>query len=223
MGYDASCTLRIDGTAHKGTAWLEHKDLVFRGPSRLVIPLPSIAQATADGSVLRVEFSGRVAELEIGDAAAAKWAKRITNPPSRLDKLGVKPGMRVGLLGLKDPAFEAELASRDARVVRSAASRTRVDLLFYRAAHREALEQLAVLKDRIEPDGALWVVRPKGRAEITGSETMAAGKRAGLVDVKVVSFSETDTAEKFVIPVAKRSRTAAAPCGSTPRVPARRK
>ncbi len=33
---------------------------------------------------------------------------------------------------------------------------------------------------------------------------MAAGKRAGLVDVKVVSFSDTLTAEKFVIPVAKR-------------------
>jgi len=33
---------------------------------------------------------------------------------------------------------------------------------------------------------------------------MAAGKHAGLVDVKVVSFSDTHTAEKFVIPVAKR-------------------
>ena len=33
---------------------------------------------------------------------------------------------------------------------------------------------------------------------------MAAGKAAGLVDVKVVKFSETHTAEKFVIPVARR-------------------
>ncbi len=36
---------------------------------------------------------------------------------------------------------------------------------------------------------------------------MAAGKRAGLVDVKVVSFSETVTAEKFVIPMARRAAT----------------
>jgi Protein of unknown function (DUF3052) len=224
VGYDASCTLRIDGTAHKGTAWLEHKDLVFRGPSRLVIPLASISHAIADGNVLRVKFNGRVADLEIGDAAATKWAKRITNPPSRLDKLGVKPGTRVALVGLKDPAFEVELADREARVVRSAGSRARVDLLFYRAEHRDALEQLATLKRRIEPDGALWVVRPKGRAEITESETMAAGKRAGLVDVKVVSFSDADTAEKFVIPVAKRPLPAATPPrGSTPRASARRK
>ena len=60
------------------------------------------------------------------------------------------------------------------------------------------------LSKQIEPDGAVWVVRPKGSPDITEAETMAAGKRAGLVDVKVVSFSETHTAEKFVIPVAKR-------------------
>jgi hypothetical protein len=34
---------------------------------------------------------------------------------------------------------------------------------------------------------------------------MRAGQTAGLVDVKVVSFSDTLTAEKFVIPVAKRA------------------
>lgn len=33
---------------------------------------------------------------------------------------------------------------------------------------------------------------------------MAAGKEAGLVDVKVARFSETLTAEKFVIPVQRR-------------------
>ena len=58
----------------------------------------------------------------------------------------------------------------------------------------------------MKPDGTLWIVRPKGRTEITERETMAAGKKAGLVDVKVVSFSETRTAEKFVIPVARRAR-----------------
>ena len=35
---------------------------------------------------------------------------------------------------------------------------------------------------------------------------MAAGKAAGLVDVKVVGFSPTHTAEKFVIPVANALR-----------------
>lgn len=44
---------------------------------------------------------------------------------------------------------------------------------------------------------------------------MTAGKQAGLVDVKVVSFSETHTAEKFVIPVAKRRvRSSRTPSGA---------
>jgi hypothetical protein len=34
---------------------------------------------------------------------------------------------------------------------------------------------------------------------------MRAGKLAGLVDVKVARFSDTHTAEKFVIPVARRN------------------
>jgi hypothetical protein len=34
---------------------------------------------------------------------------------------------------------------------------------------------------------------------------MKAGKDAGLVDVKVVRFSDTHTAEKFVIPVTARA------------------
>ena len=39
MGYDATCTLTIDGRTFRGTAVLEHKDLLFRGDLRLVIPL----------------------------------------------------------------------------------------------------------------------------------------------------------------------------------------
>jgi hypothetical protein len=35
---------------------------------------------------------------------------------------------------------------------------------------------------------------------------MEAGKAAGLVDVKVISFSDTHTGEKFVIPLALRAR-----------------
>ena len=51
--------------------------------------------------------------------------------------------------------------------------------------------------------------RGRGGAGVSERESMAGGARAGLVDVKVVSFSDADTAEKFVIPVAKRPRTPA--------------
>ena len=66
------------------------------------------------------------------------------------------------------------------------------------------LARLEKLKASLKPNGALWIIRPKGRPEISERATMAAGKAAGLVDVKVVRFTETHTAEKFVIPVRSR-------------------
>ena len=207
MGYDASCTLRFEGTSSRGTAWLEHKDLVFRGTRRLSIPLASITNATAAGGVLTVRFDGQHAEFVVGDCAG-KWAARITSPPSRLDKLGIKAAMTVVVLGSVEPSFVPEVEARGARVSKRAPA-AGADLLFYAAADRTALDRLAELKTLIAPAGAIWVVRPKGQKAITESDTMSAGKRAGLVDVKVVSFSDTHTAEKFVIPVAKRPKTKA--------------
>lgn len=204
MGYDAACTLTIDGKSSRGTAWLETKDLVFRGPARLAIPLSTITSATAKDGTLRVKFGTRTANFAIGPAAA-KWAARITNPPSRLDKLGIKPGMTIALLGISDESLPNELEERGAAVLKGAPrSRRAVDVIFFEANDRAALMQLPVLRKLIRPAGALWVIRPKGRREITEAETMAAGKRAGLVDVKVVSFSDVYTAEKFVIPLAQR-------------------
>ena len=48
MGQQVACTLRFQKKTLEGTAWLEHKDLLFRGPEqRLSIPLKEITSATA--------------------------------------------------------------------------------------------------------------------------------------------------------------------------------
>src|SRR4029453_13496694 len=104
------CTLKYEGKTSKGTAWLEHKDLVFRGPVRVSIPLSSITSATARDGTLHVRFGDERAELTIGDQAE-KWARRITNPPSRLDKLGLKDGMAIAAVNIGDAAFLEEVRS----------------------------------------------------------------------------------------------------------------
>src|SRR5688572_26050311 len=202
MGQQAACTLRFNRKTFEGTASLEHKELLFRGAERLSVPLSEITSAIAHGGRLRVTFGGRTAYFEIG-AAAAKWADRISNPPSRLDKLGIKPAMTVMPLMLEDKAFVQELRKREARIVRTPGRG--VDAIFLAASDRADLERLADVSRGLKPAGALWVIRPKGSTAITEAETMAAGRRAGLVDVKVVSFSDSHTAEKFVIPVARRA------------------
>ena len=79
-----------------------------------------------------------------------------------------------------------------------------VDAIFVAANERDDLERLVTVQKFLKRDGAIWVIRPKGSARITEKDVMSAGKAAGLVDVKVARFSETHTAEKFVIPVARR-------------------
>ena len=51
---------------------------------------------------------------------------------------------------------------------------------------------------------ALWIVYPKGQKRITENDVLSAGRKVGLKDVKVVGFSATHTALKFVIPLSKR-------------------
>ncbi len=167
------------------------------------MPLSEISDARAQADTLVVHFGGRLAELEIGAARAARWAKRITNPPSRLDKLGIKPGMRVLFVNLKDDELRAEIAGAGAAVL-SRATRG-ADAVFLGARTPKDLERLRSVSTWLQPAGAVWVIRRKGDSAVSERASMAAGKKAGLVDVKVVSFSDTLTAEKYVIPVAKRA------------------
>jgi hypothetical protein len=129
----------------------------------------------------------------------ARYAKK-----PRIQKLGVTAAARVSVLGVDDETFLKELASARAAVFVGRAAKNS-DLIFYGVTKESQLPRLARLKLSITSNGAIWVIRPKGRPEISEASVMAGGKLAGLVDVKVVSFSPTHTAEKFVIPVAERS------------------
>ena len=160
---------------------------------------------TVAGETLTLAWPGGNLALELGPAAA-KWAQKIKAPPSRLDKLNVKPGARVALVGRFDfdPTFSTELGGKDVTLT-SPSSKALVDLLFFAAVAPPDLERIATLARRLNPAGALSIIRPKGKdTPVTESATRAAGLAAGLVDVKVAAFSATHTAEKFVIPVAKR-------------------
>jgi hypothetical protein len=123
---------------------------------------------------------------------------------SRIEKLGVKAGHDVLVLGVEaDCTFMDELRDRGA-VVRTGGNR-QTDVIFALFRHRNDLRRLRSLVPRLKADGMLWTLRPKGSNDLTEAEMRDAGLGAGLVDVKVVSFSEVLTAEKFVVPLANRS------------------
>ena len=121
-----------------------------------------------------------------------------------LDKLGVKPDLKVSMLGIDDPSFLRQLQDRSVDV--STRVRKGSDLIFFYVDDRADLPRLTELRRSLQRAGAIWVLWPKGRREFREDDIRAYGPEAGLVDVKVVAFSPALSALKMVIPVAQRPR-----------------
>ena len=123
-----------------------------------------------------------------------------------LDKLGVKPGSKVAIVDLDDAGFLTLLRGRTSDVVKGR-PREPVDLVFMGAGELQDLKRIKDVKGWIEPNGAIWVVRPKGgRSEIRDTDVIAAGLAAGLVDNKIASFSDTHGAMRLVFRLRDRPR-----------------
>src|SRR5262245_27458648 len=99
MGQEATCRARVDGHATEGKARLEEMVLVFRGDVRFKVALKDLRRVVARAGRLQLEWPDGKAVLDLGDQAQ-RWAEKIRNPPSLLDKLGLKPGGRVSVIGL---------------------------------------------------------------------------------------------------------------------------
>jgi hypothetical protein len=194
MGQELDCTLRYRKQTLAGKAYLETAYVLFRGEQRLKIPFESLTGVQAAAGVLKLEFAEGPALFELG-AAAEKWAYKILHPPTRLEKLGVKPGLAIAVEGELDAEFLREIGQVGG--VEVAAARAQADLLFFAAQKTADLARISKLKARLKPRGALWVVYPKGVAAIRELEVIEAGRTAGLKDNKVASFSSTHTALRF--------------------------
>jgi hypothetical protein len=78
------------------------------------------------------------------------------------------------------------------------------ECIFFTADSKEDLGTLAKISQSMKGATALWIVYPKGQKHITENDVLTAGRKCSLKDVKVVGFSLTHTALKFVIPLVKR-------------------
>ena len=196
MGREVVCTVRNGAKSSSGKALLETGEILFRGEPRLKIVLSSLQSVVARDGELHLRWPDGTAVFELGEHAD-KWAHKILHPKSIAEKLGIKPGLVISVSGVKDEAFCSELRAAagsfsDAKPLKNA------DLIFLGAEKAWELGRAGKVTPFLAPAGALWIVYPKGRQEIKERQVMEAGKQAGLVDVKVVSFSATHTALKFV-------------------------
>ena len=195
MGYDAPCESRSTGRPQgEGSARAEGT-----GRAGPVAPVDSARErdrghgggrlAAASASTAR-----RRRRLALGPGQAEKWAQRITNPPSRLAKLGVKPGMRMlaprrgrGGVRRRAAAAGATVRAGSARGTDACAS---TSSSWPSSGARRSTSSGAWSRDRVLT-GAIWTLRPKGHARSPRRTRWRRESAAGLVDVKVVSFSDT--------------------------------
>ena len=206
MGQQLEVRARLDGSVHKGEALLETDYVLFRDkgakPARVKVAFSAVKSLAAEDGWLLIKHPAGTLELELG-ARAEKWLEKIRSPKGRIEKLGITPGARVALTGAEDAEFRKELAARGAECSEGTPPKNSA-LIFFGAESRADLVRAKALAGRLAPAGALWIVYPKGQKHITENNVIAAGRAAGLKDVKVVGFSSTHTALKFVIPVANR-------------------
>lgn len=206
MGLEANCPVRIGDDAFSGRVHLNTDRVEIRGQTRIDISFATIRSVdVSTRGALTIRHAGGRAVLEFGERAAAeKWAAKIRSPKSLIDKLGVKPGSRVAVLGVDDADFLVQLQGRLAGVVAGPSAKD-LDFIFYAADTDGQLAKLKTLRARLQPAGAIWVVSRKGKeATIKDVDVMKAARAAALVDNKVCSFSATHTALKLVIPLAAR-------------------
>ncbi len=197
MGREVRCLVRSCGDEAEAKALLETDEVIVRSPFRLKVPRSDITGTAVDGDRLTIDHAGGPPlVLELGAKEAARWAHDIANPKTLADKLGVKPGQRVRLVGDADPELVGAGVAADGG---------EPDVVFLQVDEESDLARIAELRAQIVPDGAIWVIRPKGRADLTEAMVLGAGRDAGMYDVKTARVSATHTGLKFVIPVADRA------------------
>ena len=135
---------------------------------------------------------------ETEEQRAARYAARDV-----LDKLGVKPGDAVLSAGTRDTGLVRRTRAKAGRPAARAGELADVVLYWPKDAD-EITADLRALRKRITESGGIWVISAKRGQErpgrrYLGNDIIALGLAAGLVDNKICSVSDTDTAMRFVV------------------------
>ncbi len=175
MGNEVTCKAQLGEQESEGKALLETSVILFRGTFRLKIPFSSIKAAKAVDGELRLQIPEGLAVFQLGDAAE-KWRDKILHPKSRIEKLGVKAGTKVSLLGDFDAEFVAELSALTKSVSKGKVAADS-ECVFFAVQSKEELGAVSKISKSLQGAAALWIVYPKGQKHITENDVLAAGRK----------------------------------------------
>lgn len=126
-----------------------------------------------------------------------------------VDKLGIKPAMRVRVEGpVPQELLERVGAVEDVEVVAPDHEEPVHVALVRVSTLSDAKPLLARLRKAIVPAGAIWVLTArKGSPDYIKQEALIPlGKAVGLVDNKIARIDDATSAIRFVIPLAQREK-----------------
>jgi len=152
-----------------------------------------VTKVRAGTKGIMANFGFRVNSLWIGTLMSDCL---LPNAKSRIDKLGLKPGHAYQAWGEFDDEFERELLDRA-----GVASDFPLDILFVRLGSPDDLPKLLEARAAIKNNGMIWAVWPKGHKQFGENHIRDFALAHGLVDVKVMKFSDLLSGLKLVIPV----------------------
>ena len=203
MGQEVKTTLRFDGRILEGVALLEGDAIIFRGGASLTVKFSEIFKIEANAGWLDLQTGRGLLLFELGPKAEV-WAEKIKNPKALVEKLGVDAQKKVAVVGKLDADLRADLDATGAKIAKTARGKD-FDIVFVAASSKKDLEKLPGVRAMIKDDGGIWIVYPKGSADLTEREVLTAGRTLQLTDNKVAKVNEVLTAVRFAVPVAHRA------------------
>ncbi|MFM9864803.1 MAG: hypothetical protein ACKVRO_14470 [Micropepsaceae bacterium] len=186
---------RVEVRVHLDSAALQ-----VTGGKKLIVPLSDVRSAKVAGDDLAIETKTMKFKLALGAKDAAAWAKKILNPPSLADKLGVKADTTVLIVGTRIAELD-EAVAKAAKVERAAtltaAKAKAASVVLLTLAPETAPKQIDAAAKVLPKGVALWLVYVKG-VKPNGDDIIRLARQAGLKDTKVARISVTHAALRFI-------------------------
>jgi hypothetical protein len=175
--------------------------VVFHGGRKGAVKYKQVEVLTTGKGILKIRVDAAIMEFPLGNKVE-RIAAKIRKPPGRLDKMGIKPGAAIDLVGDAPNDFLKELDAAEIESANSIADGMTTRIAFVKEA--EELLNLPGWVSDLEGNVSLWIVYPKGGHGLRESDVLDAGRDANMKDIKVVRFNDKLTALKFVVPLAER-------------------
>lgn len=199
MAMESACKLQVGKDHYEGHVRMEGDFIDFAGATKFRFRLGEIRTPRCEADVIMFSFHGNPVSIGLGEVQVAEeWIEYILNPQTLADKLGVEQGDSVRLLNLDDEELLSSLAGKEAKIVSREAARSNLVMLGVERASE--LRQIEDLTEKLRPNGAIWVVLPKGGRMVTKANVVAKAREVGFSQVETLDFSETQSAFKMVRP-----------------------